>query len=50
MSDHVSEDVQGEQSEEDDAQERAEAPHRDERTFTESGGYGAPERGTDDDA
>jgi hypothetical protein len=38
----------GEQSEEHDAGERAEAPERDERTVTESGGYGTPERGTDD--
>jgi hypothetical protein len=50
MSEHVSEDVQREQSEEHDAQERAEASDRDERTVTESGGYGTPERGTDDDA
>jgi hypothetical protein len=50
MSEHVSEDVEGEQSEEHDAEERAEAPDRDERTVTESGGYGAPERGTDDAA
>jgi hypothetical protein len=38
----------GEQSEEEeDSAERAEAPDRDERTVTESGGYGTPERGTD---
>jgi hypothetical protein len=39
---------QGEEPEEDDAGERADAAERDERTVTESGGYGAPERGTDD--
>jgi hypothetical protein len=39
---------EGEQSEEHDAEERREAPDRDERTVTESGGYGTPERGTDD--
>jgi hypothetical protein len=50
MSEHVSEDVEGEQSEEHDADERADAPDRDERTVTESGGYGTPERGTDEDA
>jgi hypothetical protein len=43
------EDAEGEQSEEHDAEERREAPHRDERTVTDSGGYGTPERGTDDD-
>jgi hypothetical protein len=37
----------GEQSEEQDAEERRDAPERDERTVTESGGYGTPERGTD---
>ena len=50
MSEHVSENVDGEQSEEHDAGERAEAEDRDERTVTESGGYGSPERGTDDAA
>jgi hypothetical protein len=39
---------QGEEPEEHDADERAEAPDRDERTVTESGGYGTPERGTDE--
>jgi len=39
---------EGEQSEEHDADERREAHHRDERTVTESGGYGTPERGTDE--
>jgi hypothetical protein len=38
----------GEQSEEHDAEERQEAADSDERTVTESGGYGTPERGTDD--
>ena len=50
MSEHASEDVEGEQSEEHDAEERGEAADRDERTVTESGGYGTPERGTDDGA
>ena len=39
---------EGEEPEEADAQDRAEASDRDERTVTETGGYGAPERGTDD--
>jgi len=38
----------GAQGEEHDAEERREAPERDERTVTETGGYGTPERGTDD--
>ena len=38
----------GEQPDENDAGERGEAAERDERTVTESGGYGTPERGTDD--
>ena len=38
---------EGKQAQEHDTQERSDAPERDERTFTESGGYGAPERGTD---
>jgi hypothetical protein len=39
---------EGEEPEEQDADERAEAPDRDERTVTESGGYGTPERGRDE--
>ena len=39
---------EGEQAEEHDADERGEAADRDERTVTESGGYGTPERGTDE--
>ena len=50
VSEHASEDVEGEQSKEHDAGERGEAADRDERTVTESGGYGTPERGTDEDA
>jgi hypothetical protein len=42
------EDAEGEQAEE-HAAERGEAAHRDERTVTESGGYGAPERGKDEE-
>ena len=38
---------EGKQAQEHDAQERSDASERDERTFTESGGYGVPERGTD---
>lgn len=38
----------GEEPEAHDAEERSDAPDRDERTVTESGGYGTPERGTDD--
>jgi hypothetical protein len=38
----------GEEPEAHDADERREAPDRDERTVTESGGYGTPERGTDE--
>ena len=38
----------GEEPEAHDADERSEAPDRDERTVTESGGYGTPERGTDE--
>jgi hypothetical protein len=35
---------------EEDADERDDAADRDERTVTETGGYGTPERGTDEDA
>jgi hypothetical protein len=38
---------EGKQSEEHSSEERREAPERDERTVTESGGWGAPERGED---
>jgi hypothetical protein len=41
-------DHEGEQPAEEDAEERSDAPDRDERTVTESGGYGTPERGTDE--
>jgi len=39
---------EGEAPDLNDPAERAQAPERDERTVTESGGYGTPERGTDD--
>jgi hypothetical protein len=39
---------EGEEPEAHDADERSEAADRDERTVTESGGYGTPERGTDE--
>jgi len=41
---------EGRRTEDEDAGERDDAADRDERTVTETGGYGTPERGTDEDA
>jgi hypothetical protein len=39
---------EGKQSEEQDSEERRQAADSDERTVTESGGYGSPERGKEE--
>jgi hypothetical protein len=44
----TSADHEGEEPPDDDAGDRSKAPDRDERTVTESGGYGTPDRGTDE--
>lgn len=41
---------EGRRPEGEDAEDRDDAADRDERTVTETGGYGAPERGTDEEA
>jgi hypothetical protein len=41
---------EGRRAEDEDGDDREDAADRDERTVTETGGYGTPERGTDEDA
>jgi hypothetical protein len=41
---------EGRRAEDEDAREREDAADRDERTVTETGGYGTPERGTDEES